>query len=68
MIVLNFVLFVAIAVGQAVIYWAIQASSKSLAGKSTSNKDLLVAKRLLSVVMTDFACWFPIGLLGLLAK
>ena len=26
-----------------------------------------MARRLLSVVMTDFLCWFPIGLLGLLA-
>ena len=29
---------------------------------------MAVARRLLAVVMTDFFCWFPIGLLGLLAK
>ena len=32
------------------------------------SKDLALAQRLFSVVVSDFLCWFPIGLLGLLAS
>ncbi|XP_070203110.1 G-protein coupled receptor GRL101-like [Littorina saxatilis] len=65
-IVLNFVLFLAIGVGQAVIYSAVRNSSKA-AGNQMRERDMALARRLLVVVLTDFCCWFPIGLLGLLA-
>ena len=32
------------------------------------SRDLTVARRLISVAVTDFLCWFPIGLCGLLAS
>ncbi|XP_070206413.1 G-protein coupled receptor GRL101-like [Littorina saxatilis] len=69
-IVLNFVLFMLIAVGQASIYAAISANSiDSVAVTDSSRKsaDLRIARRLVSVALSDFLCWFPIGLLGLLA-
>ncbi|WP_294078594.1 hypothetical protein, partial [Thiolapillus sp.] len=38
------------------------------AGVTTSKaKDMTVARRLFTVAMSDFCCWFPIGLLALLA-
>nr|KAG5694690.1 hypothetical protein BaRGS_010016 [Batillaria attramentaria] len=30
-------------------------------------KDYAIARRLITVVVSDFLCWFPVGLLGLLA-
>ncbi|XP_070206294.1 G-protein coupled receptor GRL101-like [Littorina saxatilis] len=69
-IVLNFILFMLIAIGQASIYAAITANSMdSVAVTDTSRKsaDMRIARRLFSVALSDFLCWFPIGLLGLLA-
>ena len=69
MIIFNFVLFLLIAVGQLVVYTAVR--SQSMAEQDVSNrrsKDLDVARRLFAVVLSDFLCWFPIGLLGVLAS
>ena len=68
MIVLNFVLFFFIAVGQLLIYWSIRVNSVPAHDTFRRSKDAAVARRLLAIVMTDFLCWFPIGLLGLLAR
>ena len=66
-IVLNFVLFLFITTGQAFIYWSVQKNAmKTETTKSAT--DLTIARRLISVAMTDFLCWFPIGLCGLLAS
>ena len=65
-IIFNLVLFLLIATGQAMIYWTIRTTS--MAQSSTrKTKDLTIARRLVSVVVSDFLCWFPIGFLGLLA-
>ena len=69
MIIFNFVLFLLIAAGQLVIYMAVR--SQSMAEQDNSDrrrKDLAVAQRLFTVVVSDFLCWFPIGLLGVLAS
>ncbi|XP_070205915.1 G-protein coupled receptor GRL101-like [Littorina saxatilis] len=69
-IVFNFILFILIVVGQASIYAAISANSiDSVAVTDSSRKsaDRRIARRLVSVALSDFLCWFPIGLLGLLA-
>ena len=69
MIIFNFVLFLLIAAGQFVVYMAVR--SQSMAEQDDSgrrSKDLAVARRLFTVVVSDFLCWFPIGLLGLLAS
>ena len=68
MIVFNFLLFLLIAGGQAVIYWTVQQSSVEDSGSSKSSKDRAIAQRLVTVAVSDFLCWFPIGLLGLLAS
>nr|KAG5702633.1 hypothetical protein BaRGS_028019 [Batillaria attramentaria] len=33
-----------------------------------SAKDATIARRLTTIVLSDFLCWFPIALLGLLAS
>ena len=66
-VVFNFILFVLIASGQAFIYWSVQQNALTTES-SKASRDLTIARRLLSVAVTDFLCWFPIGLCGLLAK
>ena len=69
MIIFNFILFIIIAVGQLFIYIAIR--SQSIAKQDDidrRSKDLAVAQRLFTVVVSDFLCWFPVGLMGLLAS
>ena len=68
MIVANFVLFVVIAAGQVFIYWSIRINAMSSSQTTRQSHDLIIARRLLTVAMSDFLCWFPIGLLGLLAS
>ena len=70
MIIFNFVLFLIIALGQLIIYWSIRTNSMcaSEAVANRKSKDLTIARRLFTVATSDFLCWFPVGLLGLLAS
>ena len=68
LIIFNFVLFLFIALGQVTIFWSVQqVSMRTDTTNNTSSKDVTLARRLITVAMTDFLCWFPIGLLGILA-
>ena len=52
-----------ISLGQVAIFWSVQSHSMNVTG-STNNKsmqDQTIARRLLTVVMSNFLCWFPIG-------
>jgi hypothetical protein len=66
MILFNFVLFLFIAIGQAFIYWSVLKNAMT-AHTTRKVQDTTVARRLITVAVTDFLCWFPIGLCGLLA-
>ena len=68
LIVLNFALFLFIAVGQIAIFVVVKVSSMKRAsgGSKGQSSDLVLVYRLLAVVVTDFLCWFPIGVLGLM--
>ena len=70
MIVFNFVLFLIVALGQLIIYWSIRTNSMSAstAVANRKSKDLTIARRLFAVATSDFLCWFPVGLLGLLTS
>lgn len=62
-IILNFLLFMTIALGQCLIYREILQTSSSV--KSTRrNQDMAIARGLFLVVLSDFLCWFPIGIMG----
>ena len=67
-IILNFVLFMIIAAGQAFVFLSIRANSLVIVDSSRKSQDLRIARGLASIVVSDFLCWFPIGLLGLLAS
>nr|KAG5706632.1 hypothetical protein BaRGS_005702 [Batillaria attramentaria] len=66
MIIFNFTMFVLIALGQLFIYKSVRENS-FMSDKPTAN-DATIARRLTTVVLSDFLCWFPIGLLGVLAS
>ncbi|XP_025101404.1 relaxin receptor 2-like [Pomacea canaliculata] len=66
MIIFNMVLFVLIAVGQICIYWSVR--TNSMKGNTTKkSKDIIIARRLAIVVVSDFLCWFPVGMISVLA-
>ena len=68
-IVLNFILFLVVALGQAFIYMSVRANSMASGGDATrTSRDVHVARRLITIALTDFLCWFPLGLCGLLAS
>ena len=67
MITFNFALFILIALGQAFIYWSVTTNRMSSSDTSRKSQDLTIARRLITVAVSDFLCWFPIGLLGSLA-
>ena len=61
----NFLTFLLIAWGQWLIYAEVTSDKRPIAKSVESRKkELRVARNLLLVVLTDFVCWFPIGLLG----
>ena len=67
MIILNFILFLLVTVGLAFIYWSVCSNSISSSTK-TGSRDATIARRMTTVVLSDFMCWFPVGLLGVLAS
>jgi hypothetical protein len=67
LIVLNMVLFVAIAAGQVAILWSVRRNTMATTDTTRKAMDLTVARRLITVAVTDFLCWFPIGVCGFLA-
>ncbi|KAL8586920.1 hypothetical protein ACOMHN_051025 [Nucella lapillus] len=64
---LNFALFLFIAAGQAFIYWSITSNTIAASGSTGKSKDQVIARRLISVGVSDFACWFHIGVMGVMA-
>lgn len=68
---LNFFLFILIAIGQLAIYKTMsdtRMSQSSVTNPSNRRaQDLAVAKHLSLIAITDFLCWFPVGVIGLLA-
>ncbi|XP_070175637.1 G-protein coupled receptor GRL101-like [Littorina saxatilis] len=65
-IIFNFVIFLFIGAGQLMIYRAVRKASAA-SGTASRSRDLTVARRLFMIVLTDFCCWFPVGVMGLLA-
>ena len=66
MIIFNFILFLVIAAGQLFIYNSVRVNTM-VTNTSQKVHDITIARRLLTVAVSDFLCWFPIGMLGLLA-
>ena len=66
-VVVNFVIFLMIMIGQFFIYLAVVSSSSRVSSTAT-NKDVAIARRLFVVVISDFFCWLPVGVMGLMAN
>ncbi|XP_048258457.1 uncharacterized protein LOC124137409 [Haliotis rufescens] len=65
-VVFNFFCFVVIAMGQAGIYREIRISGRRVQ-QQQRRIDLSVARKLSFIVISDFLCWFPITVMGLVA-
>nr|KAG5705764.1 hypothetical protein BaRGS_027423 [Batillaria attramentaria] len=52
--------------GQVLIFTTVR--KNSITKSNQDNQDATIARRLTTIVLSDFLCWFPIGLLGLLAS
>ncbi|XP_070194048.1 G-protein coupled receptor GRL101-like [Littorina saxatilis] len=70
MIVCNLVLCLLIGVGQCFIYWSVKSNTMAPMAFDATRKtsDAAIARRLLTVVMSNFLCWFPIGLCGVMSS
>ncbi|XP_076472788.1 G-protein coupled receptor GRL101-like [Babylonia areolata] len=70
LIMLNFVLFLIIAVGQALIYCSVRARRHKTLGVNSDYMSLerSITKRLIAIALTDFLCWFPVCLVGFMAS
>ena len=70
---MNSIIFILIAVGQVLIYRANRVNTSKVAmfgarAKRRYKEDLAIARHLSLVVVTDFCCWFPICIMGLMAQ
>ena len=61
---LNFITFLLVGIGQAMIFIEIRKSAKQVRKSKSRQRDLQVARNLILVATTDFLCWFPIGVMG----
>ena len=67
---LNFVLFILIAIGQIAIFRAITYKEKKFPNqieKLRRAQNFAIARQLFLVAMSDFCCWFPIGIMGIMS-
>ncbi|XP_063405928.1 G-protein coupled receptor GRL101-like [Mytilus trossulus] len=61
----NSIAFIVIAWCQLSIFQVAKSSNRIMAKRT--KQDLTLARRLFLVVLTDFLCWFPVGVMGILA-
>ena len=68
--VLNSIFLLLVALAQLIIYCRIRTNTICASEAKTDNKtkDLTIARRFLTVAISNFLCWLPVGLLGLLAS
>ncbi|KAH9489571.1 hypothetical protein Btru_037218 [Bulinus truncatus] len=69
-VILNFILFIFIALGQVGIFVSIIKQRNMLSMRHCSERrtqDMSIAKKLAFVAVSDFLCWFPIGIMGIMS-
>ena len=67
-IVFNFLLFILIALGQGCVYLSVRANRMTATDSSKQGQSVRMARRLIAIALSDLMCWFPVGVLGLLAS
>ena len=65
---LNGACYLVILVSYIEIIWAVKASSKSIGRTPEMKKQIRLAAKVAAIVATDFCCWFPVILLGILVQ
>jgi hypothetical protein len=65
-IALNFAAFVFILCAYVLMYWTVKKAS-SAARSTNAKKEAAMARKLLFIVLTDFVCWMPVILIGILS-
>lgn len=68
-IVLNFISFTFILVAYLLMFWKVKTVGRTV--RSSLKKEAIIAKRMSFIILTDFCCWMPvivIGILSLLGK
>ena len=63
---LNFVSFVYILVAYIVMFMTVKNTSKKV-GSTSMKRESQMARRMLFIILTDFLCWMPVILIGLLS-
>ncbi|KAH9498143.1 hypothetical protein Btru_008372 [Bulinus truncatus] len=69
-VILNFILFICIALGQVGIFVNVMKTRNLSSMRHCSERrtqDMNMAKKLAFVAVSDFLCWFPIGIMGILS-
>ena len=64
---LNLICFIVVGICYTYIFVRLRKSSKN-SGLSLSKREIRLAKRLSLLVLTDFCCWVPIGILSILVQ
>lgn len=67
-IVFNMAIFLLVALGQLLIYLSVHLQKHPQISEAGVRQDMAIAKRLSLVVITDCLCWFPITVMGLVAR
>ncbi|CAG5136487.1 unnamed protein product [Candidula unifasciata] len=67
-IVFNMAIFLLVALGQLLIYLSVHLQKHPQISEAGVRQDTAIAKRLVLVVLTDCLCWFPITVMGLVAR
>ena len=65
---LNLALFSVVAFCYTAIFISVRLSSKRAGLEVISNNEIRMAKKLFLLVLTDFCCWVPIGMLSILVQ
>ncbi|XP_072041719.1 G-protein coupled receptor GRL101-like [Amphiura filiformis] len=65
---INLICFVAILICYIMIFAAIKKSAKKVQRKQTYKEDMRLALKMAAIIGTDFICWFPVIVMGLLSQ
>ena len=63
---LNFVSFMFILIAYIAMFWRVKKSAAA-AGSRSMKKETAMAKRVIFIIMTDFCCWMPVIIIGILS-
>ena len=65
---INLVCFVGILICYLLIFVAVKASAKNVQRKQSHNEEIKMAIKMAAIVGTDFVCWFPVIVMGILSQ